>query len=430
MSLNPIRHLDIFNPLLYENKQVHIFGTNLVARTIAYLVAKLGVDNIHFHSFTQDGEHAHAIAKFVDEMAQINACVHLHEGAVADVACDDVVFVAEEIAVRPGIYQNVLEVSMSTEVIFDVRINDAQLPIIHTLKPEELFTHAMLYETQNVAWERAVSNPIEASLLAVWTVNQFITWTQQTFQMEGKQDRVVQSVQVISPTSSRLKVPSVYHAPDSRFDLLKKQSVTVIGVGATGSNLVSLLASCGFEDITVYDFDVIESHNIANQWFRQDQIGLLKVEALYKNIDVYHGRRIIARNEKAQEGQPMGRIVFLLTDSMTSRKMIGENLVKDNAEVEILIETRMGAELMQLYVADKTQPEAYEQWANTLFDESQAQPEVSSCGTSITVGTTAMLCATYAVNQLFHVEVARQAKQDMGFHAVHADMYPPYAIIK
>ena len=56
--------------------------------------------------------------------------------------------------------------------------------------------------------------------------------------------------------------------------------ITIIGVGATGSWLTLMLAKLGIKDITVYDFDVVEEHNIANQAFCIHQIDKEKVIAL------------------------------------------------------------------------------------------------------------------------------------------------------
>ncbi len=57
-EINPMRHLSIIDPHLFEDKQIHIVGTNQVAKNIAYLVAKLGVNNFHFHTFTGNEEEA------------------------------------------------------------------------------------------------------------------------------------------------------------------------------------------------------------------------------------------------------------------------------------------------------------------------------------------------------------------------------------
>ena len=49
--------------------------------------------------------------------------------------------------------------------------------------------------------------------------------------------------------------------------------IHVIGCGALGSWLVFFLLKMGFKNITVYDFDTIEEHNLPNQCFMERQIG-------------------------------------------------------------------------------------------------------------------------------------------------------------
>ena len=59
-----------------------------------------------------------------------------------------------------------------------------------------------------------------------------------------------------------------------------KERVHIIGCGASGSTVAELLARAGLEKITLYDFDKVESHNIANQMFKDSDIGRNKAEAV------------------------------------------------------------------------------------------------------------------------------------------------------
>ena len=45
----------------------------------------------------------------------------------------------------------------------------------------------------------------------------------------------------------------------------KDKPVTVIGAGGIGAATAVALAKTGFENITVYDFDTLEEHNIPSQ---------------------------------------------------------------------------------------------------------------------------------------------------------------------
>ncbi len=65
---------------------------------------------------------------------------------------------------------------------------------------------------------------------------------------------------------------------------LKYMRLTVCGVGAVGSNLVDNLVRQGFEQITLIDFDRVESHNIGSQTYTKSDVGMFKVEALQSEM--------------------------------------------------------------------------------------------------------------------------------------------------
>ena len=52
-----------------------------------------------------------------------------------------------------------------------------------------------------------------------------------------------------------------------------KERVHIIGCGAAGSTIAELLARAGLSKVTLYDFDKVEPHNIANQMFKDSDIG-------------------------------------------------------------------------------------------------------------------------------------------------------------
>src|SRR5215217_2965705 len=56
--------------------------------------------------------------------------------------------------------------------------------------------------------------------------------------------------------------------------------IAVIGAGAIGSQVVMCLAKMGFDNIRVFDDDVVSEENISNQWFGEIDIGFKKVDAL------------------------------------------------------------------------------------------------------------------------------------------------------
>ena len=175
--------------------------------------------------------------------------------------------------------------------------------------------------------------------------------------------------------------------------------VTVIGAGATGSWLVLQLAKLGISNITVWDFDVVEEHNIPNQLFGLQDVGQFKTIALQGIIREQTGLEIKVQNQKFEGGRLSG-YVFLMVDSMKGRKDIWERSIKGKSAVKLLVEPRMGLNEARIYNVnplDLTQQRAYEAcW----YPDDEA--EVSACGTSQSVITTALLTASFCARQLIN----------------------------
>jgi len=181
-------------------------------------------------------------------------------------------------------------------------------------------------------------------------------------------------------------------------DAFGQKRVDVIGAGATGSRIVLELARIGVENIHVFDFDTIERHNIANQVYGNGEIGSLKVEALAKIVENRTGTRITTHAERVDGTQTLGEIVFLLTDTMSSRKEIWDKGLKFKLHIKLLIETRMGAEDGRIYSLNPSKLRHITEWEKTLYPSNEA--ETSACGTSISVGPTAQIISGIAVWQM------------------------------
>ena len=70
-------------------------------------------------------------------------------------------------------------------------------------------------------------------------------------------------------------------------------SIIVIGAGAIGSFTTLALAKMGFGDITVFDDDKVEEHNLPNQFYPLNSVGGHKVHVLRSVVKEYTGTDII-----------------------------------------------------------------------------------------------------------------------------------------
>jgi len=183
----------------------------------------------------------------------------------------------------------------------------------------------------------------------------------------------------------------------SKFDPddAKDYRIDIIGVGATGSRIALNLARLGLTNFHVWDDDVIETHNVANQDFNNTDIGKKKVHALQDNLKNNFGVDIVAHDAKVTGDEELGDVVFILTDTMDSRKVIFEEGLKFNPRIKLVIETRMEAESGRIYMFNPCNPTHIREWESTLYSSEEAV--TSLCGTRTSVVATAELICGYSI---------------------------------
>lgn len=198
----------------------------------------------------------------------------------------------------------------------------------------------------------------------------------------------------------------------------------VIGAGATGSRVFAALVELGIKNIHVYDDDVIEDHNLANQIYMANDIGHPKVEGCKRFVRSKLGvvpdtMKFIPQKVTPQfiyDGFVSAGVVFILTDTMESRRKIFDSLLQRSKSSDrralvsnsalsqspmLIIETRMGSTHGSIYSVNPFDTAACDAWRETLVDDSDTDLiELSPCGTALSVGTTASLIANYAVWQM------------------------------
>ena len=177
--------------------------------------------------------------------------------------------------------------------------------------------------------------------------------------------------------------------------MMGNKSISIIGVGATGSHAALYLSQLGFGNeaggqgkIKLFDDDVVAEHNLPNQSFLREHIDQKKVHAMNDMIERKCGFKVSAYPIRV-ENQPIvnSEYVMLLVDSMASRKQIIQDLLAGNGVTELVIETRMGFEGGMIYAFNPQVPEEVARWIKTWYPDDQAV--TSACGTSQSIGITA-----------------------------------------
>jgi len=188
---------------------------------------------------------------------------------------------------------------------------------------------------------------------------------------------------------------------------LKGKSVSIIGVGATGSHVAMVLAQMGFGwesmgqgTMKLFDGDKVEEHNISNQIFGLSDIGEFKVNAMSNSISRKCGFSVMnfpIMVDGMNRDVP-STYVMILTDTMESRKKIFDECVQYQFNVDLVIETRMGLRDGRVYAFNPHNSDHVDKWKETLYKDEEA--ETSLCGASSSIASTAIVVAGFAVSRI------------------------------
>lgn len=196
-------------------------------------------------------------------------------------------------------------------------------------------------------------------------------------------------------------------------DNFNPMPVHLIGVGATGSKIAMSLAKLGVANIHAWDGDTVEGHNVANQLYGNQDLGILKTQALHNRILSDTGIDIKVHNEMVEDKTQFNGVVFLLVDSMKARQEIFETSLKNDFRIKQVIETRMGTDFMRIYSFTPYDPSHIDGWTKTLHSDDDA--EVSACGSTVSVGPTADLVSGMAVWQFIRWANGEKPDNEMIF---------------
>lgn len=171
-------------------------------------------------------------------------------------------------------------------------------------------------------------------------------------------------------------------------DMLESR-VHIIGCGAIGSTAAENLVRFGITKITLYDFDTVEAHNIANQMFRHTDIGKLKIDALAEylteiNPECAADLKLV---KEGWTGQRLSGYVFLCVDNIDLRREIA-TACKENTFVKGMFDFRMRLTDAQHYAADWSDHKMVETFIKSMafsHDEAKEATPVSACNITLSV---------------------------------------------
>lgn len=200
---------------------------------------------------------------------------------------------------------------------------------------------------------------------------------------------------------------------------MAKGKIHIVGCGATGSTIAELLARFGLTDFVLWDFDVIEPHNITNQLYTSKDLYKEKVDALLEHLVEINPEieKSAVLERKGWDNQALDGYVFLCVDSIDlMRKIVLKN--KYNLKTIAMFNTRMRLIDAQVYAAEWSNPSSVAQLLNSMnftSEEALAETPVSACNITLSVAPTVRIVAALAVQNFVNYLRGKPLKRTMFF---------------
>lgn len=202
--------------------------------------------------------------------------------------------------------------------------------------------------------------------------------------------------------------------------------IHIIGCGSVGSVVAENLARFGITKMTLYDFDIVEAKNIANQLFDAEDIGRPKVDALTDHLtrinpDIVKDLRV---QPKGYIDQKLTGYVFLCVDSIDLRRKIAQSFV-GNTFVKGFFDFRTRLTDAQHYAADWSDIKMVEAFMNSMaftHEEAKEATPTSACGVELSVCPTIRNIVAMGVANFINFVKGRGIRKMIMFDAFDFDL--------
>ena len=196
-----------------------------------------------------------------------------------------------------------------------------------------------------------------------------------------------------------------------------KEKINIIGCGSVGSTIAELLARFGLTNVNLYDFDVVEEHNLANQMFTTKNLYKPKVEGVYDRwVEINpEAAKTIKLYGEGWDGQKLSGYVFLAVDNIDLRRRIVEEN-RYNLNIKAMFDFRTALVSAQHYAADWSKPESVSYLLDQMdFSHAEAEKNVpvSACKVSLCVMPTVWSVAMAGVVNFINFVKDKKLEQAM-----------------
>ncbi len=189
-----------------------------------------------------------------------------------------------------------------------------------------------------------------------------------------------------------------------------KHRITLIGCGAVGSHVAVAAARMGAHEFSIWDMDKVEDHNLPNQAFNHNHIGMQKVDALADVLHAFNPKiDVITHNERFESSQHKSCLtgpVIMAVDSMSARADITD-AISFNLDVPRVYEARLGFDYGEVHCIDPHNLDSLDMWRKQLRKDDEV--DEGPCNLRICTTLVGVVSST-----LVHMLVVPYASQRRG----------------
>lgn len=170
--------------------------------------------------------------------------------------------------------------------------------------------------------------------------------------------------------------------------------LTIIGVGATGSWVALLAAKMGWHNFVLWDPDTVESHNLPNQAYDIEHLGMNKVDAMKDVILRFNPQCQITTHSEIFDYSDKNNFtdyVYVAVDSLLARRQIISE-IKYLPFTSAVFETKMGFTHAELNMIDPSDEKTIDNYLSILKNDDEVTE--SACNEKIITTLTTIVASS------------------------------------
>jgi tRNA A37 threonylcarbamoyladenosine dehydratase len=367
MSIDISRHQPLFDPFSFQmlHQETTVIGGNGVGSYVVYHLAKLGLTRLSIRASGAVSLSDRRTGAYTnhDDKRPRHECLRQHVLGWTGENVDSSPIETAAIPCRGSVvFITTGSPQERINTVRDLVDSNQALRLIIEISRSGPFGFVRCISTRDyqslvdwVRWREVTKNDLPSfttSICATVALATLAVWQLTNFRRDGLSDSGARNVRINLERYGLVAPSELYAHPIT-------SRIGVAGLGAVGSHLSSILLKLQQSELLVpqqlsmMDFDTVEAHNISNQAFGIEHVGLRKAEAMHELIKAEkalpnqrdnsvhatcYAKKLTGMDTK------LGEVLFLLVDVPEARRQIVVEGASKLSFNRLVIETGLASE--------------------------------------------------------------------------------------